>query len=562
MPEDKETTAASEPPEWRVKLATEVLKEYEDHPDHTRRTVEDEVRRISNPLSMSDIDANISDYVQEDGMFDTTVREAMTTARNGIMARMFPFSNKWFANKLSNQDDPKPTESQIRALEKVGDLQFRQLGQDNFYGAMNESLNDFLNYGTTNIRLTKGKRRFAHFLSVPKSTYVFQLDDEGFPDIVWIFYRMTAYEIKTKFGPKALPAKIQESLDAKKWNDKFDIINRIKRREDFSTAANPQPEKREYESIWASKSDKDLIGDSRVPRRKVIYKGGENYNLYTIGRLMTRAGQSQGEGLTTMMLPAIRLANQKAINIEKAQNLAVDPPWYEDENQPLDSGARLPGGSVPWSAFSPESRPAPVPMPSEGMLFEKSGLDEIRNIIKEAFFFSTFKLFTNLDVATNRKTAFESRLMKAEQLSLLISLLYNLSEEIVKPLLGKHLQLMILGGKIPKDILEDLPEDYEIELTSQFAKSIESTQAEDLMTASEMALQFEQVAPGTARSTVKFNQAFRRVLLNMEIAVDDLYTSDESDERLAKEQNLQEELIRAQAANQEADVISKVAGIP
>jgi hypothetical protein len=559
---EKDPAPTTEVPEWRSALASEILKEYDGHPDRTRRTVEDEVRRISNPLSASDIETETSDYKQEDGMFDTTVREAKINEINGIMARMFPPSNKWFANKLQNQDpNVAIPEKQIRALEQVGDIQFGQLGQDNFYLAMSEAMHDFLDFGTTNIRLTKGKRRFAFFKAIPKSTYFFQLDDEGFPDIVWNYYRMTAYEIKTRFGEKALPAKIQESLDAKRWDDKFEIINRIQRRDNFSTAPNPSPENREYESLWASKADKDLIGDSSVPRRKVIYRGGENYNIYTIGRLMTRAGQNQGEGITTMMLPAIRLANQKAINIEKAQNLAVDPPWYEDESNPIGAQGRLPGGTINRDPFSPESASAPVPMPSEGMLYEKSGLDEIRNIIKEAYSWKTFKLFTDQDIATNRKTAFETRLMKAEQLALLTTLLYPLAEEIVKPLLTKHLQLMVTNGKIPRKLLDDLPEDYEIELTSQFAKSIESTQAEDLMTASEMAIQLEQVDPGVARSTVKFNQAFRKVLLNMEIAVDDLYTDAESKDLIQAERDAQAAALQAQTANQGADAISKVAGI-
>jgi hypothetical protein len=554
-----DTTQAPEPPESRVKLAEGIIKEYERLRPSNRKRIEDEVRRIANPLSASDDESDVSDYESEDDMFDTTVRQAAVTAKNGIMSRMFPFSSKWFANTFSKVEESQDAERHKRALEKVGDIQFRQLGQDNFYGAMSEALNDYLHLGTTNIRLTKGKRRFAHFQAVPKSTYVFQLDDEGFPDIVLIYYKLSAYEIKTRFGDKALPAKIHLAVQEEKWEEKFEIINKIQRRDEFSDAYPAQPSKREYQSIWVSKGDKDVIGNSSVPRRKIIYEDGEYHNPYTIGRLMTRAGQSEGEGLTTMMIPAIRTANQKAINIEKAQNLAVDPPWYQDESNPIDD--ILPGAKIPRDPFSPESAASPIAMPSDGIQWEQAGLQEIRNDINEAYFVSAFKMFTNMDVATNRKTAFESRLIKAEQLSLLITLLYNLSEEIVKPLLEKHLGMMIRSGKIPQSVLDDLPENYEIELTSQFAKSIESSRAEDLMTASEMAIQLEQVSPGITRSTVKTNQAFRKVLLNMEIDVDDLYTSEESEDLMQKEIDLQREMQQAQIANQAADGISKVAGL-
>lgn len=559
MPEDNNVSQAPEPPESRVKLADSIIKEYEKLRPSNRKKVEDEIRRIVNPLSMSDIETDTNEYEAEDDMFDTTARSAGVTANNGIMSRMFPFSSKWFANTFKKTSDDEDEERHTRALEKIGDLQFAQLGQDNFYGAMSEALTDYLHMGTTNIRLTKGKRRFSHFQAIPKSTYVFQLDDEGFPDIVWNYYKLTAYEIKSRFGDKALPAKIHQAVQEEKWEEKFEIINKIQRRTEFSEAPNAQPGNREYKSVWVSKGDKDVIGNSSVKRRKVIYEDGEFYNIYTIGRLMTRAGQAEGDGLATMMLPAIRTANQKRINIEKAQNLAVDPPWYQDESNPLDD--ILPGAKINRDPFSPESAPSPIPMPSDGIQWEQAGLEEIRKEINDAYFVSAFKMFTNMDVATNRKTAFESRLIKAEQLSLLITLLYNLAEEIVKPLLEKHLGLMIRFGKIPQSVIDDLPDNYEIELTSQFAKSIESSRAEDLMTASEMAQQLEAVAPGTTKSTVKFNQAFRKTLLNMEIDVDDLYTSEESDELMQKELDMQDQLMQAQIGNQAADGLAKVASI-
>lgn len=541
-------------------LAKEVISGYEAHDDHTRRNVEREVERIANPLRTGDYSTEDNTYVQEDEMFDTTVREAKVVAINGIMSRMFPFSDKWFQHtfKAKTREDKPLEEKHIRALEQVSDLQFRQLGADNFYGATKEGLSDYLDFGNINVRMTKGKRRFAHFQAVEKGLYVFQLDDEGFADIVWCKYKMTAYMIETQFGPDALPQKIKDALkDPKKKNTKFELIHRVQRRKDFREGTNiVDPSKREYESLWASTTDGALIGNSLNKRRKVIYEDGLYENPYTIGRLMSRAGQNQGDGLTTMMLPAIRTANSKAQNIEKAENLAVDPPWYVPDDQTLDS--ILPGSEVNFDAFNPEGRAEPIQYSSIGIDYEKSGLSVIQESIKEAFFVNAFKIFTNIDVATNRKTAFESRLIKAEQLSLLITLLYGLAEEYVKPMLTKHLNMMIREGQIPEDIIEDLPEDFDIELTSQFAKSIESTKAEDLMTLSDMAAALEIHAPGVGKSTVKWEQAFRKVALQTEVEVEDLYTSEEAQELMDAERERQAAMQQAAIANQAGDAASKL----
>lgn len=554
-------TPQTEAPEWRVKLANKIIKEYDDKKDSNREMIEDEVRRIAYPLGNNDSESDTETYSSEDEMYDTTVRESLVIAKNGIMSRMFPFSSKWFGHKFVKKSDQDDEERHNRALEKLGDLQFKQLGQDNFYGAMSEALDDYLNFGTTNIRLKKGKRRFAHFEAITKSKYKFQLDDEGFPDIVWVYYKLTAYQIKTMFGERGLPAKIRLAVESEKYDEKFDVINKIKRRDGFDGSKAWQkvanPENREYESIWVSKADKDLIGNSLLPRRKVIYQDGLYYNEYTIGRLMSRAGQSGGEGITTMMLPAIRVANSKAQNIEMAENLAVQPPWYEDESNPIDETI-LPNARIPRDPFSPESAAAPIPMPLEGINFEKMGLQEIRRMIREAFHVPAFKMFTEMEVATNRKTAYESRLIKAEQLSLLITLLYNLSEEIVKPLLEKHLNLMLQEKQIPQSILDDLPEDYETELTSQFAKSIEGTQLEDLMTAIEVGLQIDQILPGTTKSAVNLASAYRRLLLNLEIDVDDLYTLEQTKQNYQKELDLQAQAMQAEIGLKQADASSKL----
>lgn len=554
-------TAQGDVPEWRAKLANKIIKEYDDKKTSNRELIEDEVRRIAYPLGTNDHESDTESYSQEDEMYDTTTREALTTAKNGTISKLLPHTYKWFGHRFIKKSDQDDEDRANRALEKLSDIQFKQLAQDNFYIAAAECLDDFFNFGTTNIMLKKGKRRFAHFKAVTKSKYRFALDDEGFADIVWVYYKLTAYEIKTMFGERGLPQKIADCVKDEKWDEKFEVINKITRRDDFdprdSWKPTPNPEKREFESIWVSKADKDIIGNSTQPRRKIIYKDGLYFNPYTIGRLQSRAGQIEGEGITTMMLPAIRVANSKAKNIEKAENLAVDPPWYEDESNPIDD-AILPGARIPMNSFDADSLARPVEMPIQGIQFEKMGLTEIRQMIKKAFFNEAFRMFTEMDVATNRKTATEARLMKSEQLAIVSTILYPFVEEIIKPLLEKHLNLMIQEGRIPQSVLDDLPDDYETELTSQFAKSIEGTQIEDLVTALELALQIEQVSPGTARSTVKWNNAFHRILLNLEIDVDDLYSLAESKEMMQKELDMQQQMMQAEVGLKQADAQSKI----
>ena len=543
----------SDIPEWRSALANEIVNGYDAHDDHTRRATEDEVRRIVAPFREGDTASDNSDYIQEDEMFDTKAREALLVAKNGTMSRMFPSSNKWFSYtfQIKDKKDQGNEDRYKRGLERLSDLQFKQLGNDNFYGGMMDCLDDFFNFGTTNLRMTKGNRRFANFQAIEKGNYVFQVDDEGFSDLVWVNYRLTVHQIRALFGDDGLPEKL--SLAAEKHteqNKKFTIIHRITRRDKFTKGKTTNPEKREYESIWVCKEDKDLIGNATNPKRKIIYKDGLYYNPYTIGRLIRRAGQNQGEGITTMMLPLIRTANQKAQNIEMAENFKVQPAWYQDDSNPIDD-FMVPNGRIGVDIYS-QFKPEPVTMPEGGIDYEKSGLEAIHRRIDTMFFVDAFKFFTQQDIATNRKTAFETQLMKNEQNTLLISMFYNLSEEVTKPTLANHLELMLTENQVPQDILDDLPPtgEWEPVLTSQFAKSIESTKAEDLMMAARMGLELEQVAQGVSQSTVKWAPAFRDVLLTTEIDVEHLYSKTEAEEKQAEAQQKQEAMQLAQIANE------------
>lgn len=556
-----------DPPEARLALAAQVLAGEAAAPNKERTSAEREVERIANPLRQGENGLNSNDqgYVDAREMFDTTIREAKVTLTNGVMARMFPFSNKWYDYKAPVSEDIADRERHKRALEKIGDLQFGQLFEDNFYQAKTEALSDLWDFGTTCIRLNKGKRRFAHFKAIEKGQYSYLMDDEDFPDVYYGIYSWTALEIRGHFGENGLPVSISQALESKDPKDltkKFEIVHRVRRRANFKKdrAGNAKfpvadPEQREYESIWVSRRDKDIIGNSTVPKRKIVYIDGEYYHPYSIGTMMRRAGQTEGEGLTTMMLPAIRDLNQKRENISKAAELGVNPPWYVPNDGALDE--ILPGTQIPFDTFDPTSRAEPVNMPLDGIQFEQLGVEDLRKQIKTAFFTPAFELFTDIDVATNRKTAFESRLMKVEQASKLITLLHGLRELTTK-LLNDHLNMMIQGGKVPQSILDDLPDDYRIELTSQFAKSIESTRAEDLMAAADMAVVFEQFMPGVGKTTVKWGQAFRRALLETEISVDDLYTETEGKDLMEEEIERQNALQAAAVANQAADANSKM----
>ena len=97
--------ARSQTQEGRAKIAETIIKEYDKKRDSNRNIIEDEIRRITCPLGVSDTDSNVEDYKVNDDQFDTTVRQSIVTVRNGIMSRLLPQSSKWFAHAFTGETD-------------------------------------------------------------------------------------------------------------------------------------------------------------------------------------------------------------------------------------------------------------------------------------------------------------------------------------------------------------------------------------------------------------------------------------------------------------------------
>ena len=186
----------------------------------------------------------------------------------------------------------------------------------------------------------------------------------------------------------------------------------------------------------------------------------------------------------------------------------------------------------------------------------KMELGEQEQLLKNFYWNNFFQLFTNQDIATTPKTAFESQMIKAEQLQQLTTI----SSRIVKFL--SQVVRNVFRDKLRSgdfdDIREDFPRSLDYEIISPLAKALESQAFTDLLNALEISANFAGVYPGM-KHVVDAEQAFRESLIvATSIPIRHIRSSKEVQEKQQEENDMLKARQMMETANLAADAQSKL----
>ena len=535
--------------------AKKVIEEYTKSPLHQLKSTNEEVQRIAMPFLETDPNVNQSEaHESKDQMHNVTVRQAAEIAVNGLSGKTAPASSKWQSIKAP----PGSTEAQIKALEEASDRCHDDISaaSNNFLEAYNQNLEQFIHFGVMNMSTLRGKRRRFNFQAIPTGSYVYLVDSEGFADTVLYKFLWTVQECVSFFGLESIKQqpKIKQAYDKEELGQRFGVIHKISRRLEFSELAlEPDPTKREYQSEWVSIEDEAHIA-MQDEVLGLIPIDGLYDNPYIIERFKIRPGNTSALGVTNSILPLIRGLNNFSMSKSKAANLAVSPPWTEASDSESMVHQRIPDGTILVDpAF--DFRPGPVPFPNIADIV-KMELGEQEQLLKNFYWNNFFQLFTNQDIATTPKTAFESQMIKAEQLQQLTTI----SSRIVKFL--SQVVRNVFRDKLRSgdfdDIREDFPRSLDYEIISPLAKALESQAFTDLLNALEISANFAGVYPGM-KHVVDAEQAFRESLIvATSIPIRHIRSSKEVQEKQQEENDMLKARQMMETANLAADAQSKL----
>ena len=491
-------------------------------------------------------------------IFDTTVREAAEVFSSGTVSNLTPQTERWA--EIMSQDF-NPSKEQKTFYNAASDRVRTRLGQSNFYRGSHEGIHSGGLFGTMCVAMIPSKKKMFNFQEIPFGLYRFREDGDGVPDTVFREYEpMTVMQIQDLFraeiesGDAVLTDKMKECLasdSAEKKNEKFTIIHRVAPRDPKLVAQGVTiPSKRPYESVYVVKEENHTLFDN----------DGFYYQVYLVSRMMkSRHDAGMGRSPGTQIFPSVRMLNRAMRDVGVAVEKTVRPPILEPKDSAFQIDDR-PGGRIP---FDPHLGDAGKPQPfyeNPNIQFAEFYINKLTQQIRSAFFNDLFKFFTERDVATTEKTAFETQMQADEQLKLFTPIFLNISEEYLNRVIENVFKEMFIRGDF-NDLMEEnnLDEDsiggFSVVYNSRIALAVRTQRIQGGLKLANIAQLVDQFAPGAGARAVKWEEFLGSVAIDSTIPAE--FVNDEEvisqlkqrDDQIAQ---LQQMVEMAQQAGQAA----------
>lgn len=493
-------------------------------------------------------------------IFDTTMREALEIFSAGTVSDLTPQTEPWLDLEAQSFDASKEESSFYNA---ASDRVRRRIGQSNFYRGFHEAIHSGGMYGTFCISMVPSKKKLFNFQEILFGNFRFREDGDGLPDTV--FHEMpgkTAEQVRDMFadeiaaGKAKLSEKMEECLKAtssEKKNEKFTVIHRVKPRSGASQEVPSVPSKRPYESVYVVKEDNHVIMDD----------DGFYYQPYIVCRLLkSRHDAGMGRSPGTQVYPVVRMINRAMRDMSVAIEKTVTPPVLKPSDSSYKMDLRA-GGETIFDAHNPNSVPRAF-SENPRVDFGFALIERLERQIKNAFFNDMFKFFTDRQVATTEKTAFETQLQAEEQLRLFTPIFLNIVDEALNRIVENVFQEMFIRGEF-NDILPEGVKigNFSVTYNSRIALAVRAQRTQGLLKMANLGAIIEQYVPGAPARAIDWEGAFAQAAQDSTVAAEFINDEETINQLKAKDEQinqLMQALEAAQMAGQAASQFASAQG--
>jgi len=279
-----------------------------------------------------------------------------------------------------------------------------------------------------------------------RDTYVSENSD-GEIDTVYRDFKMTARQIAQKWP--SVPSVVTKRLDAKKPEDKFDIVHAVFPREERKAKSELREDKA-VASVYVLKQGSEIIDN-----------GGFDEFPFVVPRWYRNPGETYGRSPAMTALPDVKMLQEMMkVHIRAGQKL-VDPPLNVPDDGTFSPVRTMPGG---LNFVRPGTQI--TPLQTGGRLdisFEM--MEDVRNRIRTSFFVDVLQFFQG----NSNQTATEVVQRTQERMRLLGPILGRMEAELLGPLITRVFGIMDRAGDLPAppEELEDTP--FTVEFVSPVA---------------------------------------------------------------------------------------------
>jgi len=396
-------------------------------------------------------------------IINSTPTDAARTLASGMMAGITSPSRPWFRFTLQDVKQGKDPAAK-EWLNELENVVRESLAKSNVYKGLHGSYSDLGPFGTAVFWLDEDAEDGMRAYVLPPGSYVLANSSRMAIDTCYREMSLTVAQLVEMFGEEKCSHTVREQWRNKQLDVRHEVLHLIEPNRDY-VEGKLGPKGKKYLSAWMEVRSTDSVQGLDGLLRE---SGYEEFPV------MAPRWETTGEDVYGSSPGMAALGDCKALqHLEKRAALAVDkvvnPPMQMPVQLQHGNVSLLPGDKVFVDSLTPQQvvRPAMEVNPNAISIFDlKIARHEDR--IKRAFYADLWLALTQSDGQMTAREVVERREEKLLQLG---TVLENLQDELLDPLLERVIAILMRQGRLPPAPPEIAGQEMKVEYTSIMAQA-------------------------------------------------------------------------------------------
>ena len=354
---------------------------------------------------------------------------------SGMMSGLTSPSRRWFELELAGAQ-PQEGSEEARWLDAVRERMERAFDMSNVYNALHRFYFEIAAFGTAAFLLEEDRKTVLRATVFTIGEYALDTDGTGRINRFARKFRLTASQMKDKFGEENLPQSVKEDLQQKRYNKQY-VIYHIITPNDAWEAGKKDVRGKAYLSLyWTQGQEEDFL---RVA-------GYEDFPVIAARWEVKNATDTYGKSPGWMCLGDVKMLQK----MQKTKLVALD----KMTNPPLMVSANVqgtinttPGGLTRYSGTT-DPGVKPVYQVQVDLASLQESIERTRQSISEVFYVNVFLMLAQ-DDKTGR-TATEITAREQEKMMVMGPALQRLKEEELDPLINRAFNILLRLNALPQ----------------------------------------------------------------------------------------------------------------
>jgi hypothetical protein len=399
---------------------------------------------------------------REGKLYDSTAPLALERFGAAVESILTPRTSRWHSLRAKD----RALMRKVRVAQWYEDLT-QMLFDERYDNHANYASNQhecYLSLGAfgTSVLFTDDWDEKLRYKSLPLGECYIAVNHQGIPDTLYRNFKMTARQLRQRFGAESLNEKTLKILEQTPHKD-IDVIHATQPREDYDRRY-PGMRAMPFDSCYMLKDDKWMLEESGYMRFP-----------YSIGRYVTAPGEVYGRSPAMLVLSDTKMLNSMSKSMIRQIHRITEPPLLIADDGVLTK-LQLQPNAQNVGGLNADGVELVKPLRSGAMV--EIGLDHMeqrRKVVNDAFLVTLFQIL----VETPRMTATEVMERAQEKGALLAPTMGRQQSEALGPMVDRELSVLSYHRRLPKPPAEivDRGAEYSMVYESPLARAMRAEEA-------------------------------------------------------------------------------------